>query len=369
MDLNEEWLNFNTNDNTIETEINHDKSIKDIKSGFSDIYISTKTKIAYLNMKDIELYKIFWNIDILPYYVPEEGIIKKSIKINCNNEEETEILNNKIEMLENINVTQMALLNVKTKKMIKYKDVRKVEIRFSKKDIQRYYIKKKGAFYNCFALLLRLKYKGTFKEVHIKIFNTGKLEIPGIQHDDLLIIALDHLCKYMTKIMKLTVPLTYNKSSIQNVLINSNFTCGFYINRNKLASILKYKYNIQALYDPCSYPGIQCKFYYLHGKKCQDGICNCSIDVNGNDKKCYDLSKKERSYRKCLIISFMIFRTGSVLIVGHADEPILQVIYNYLKGILTEEYNMIYQKSDIIDESKSKKTELKPRKKIIRVPI
>ena len=30
-------------------------------------------------------------------------------------------------------------------------------------------------------------------------------------------------------------------------------------------------------------------------------------------------------------ISFMIFRTGSVLIVGNCDENILNIIYNYLK--------------------------------------
>ncbi len=368
MDLNEEWLNFNTNDNTIVKEEKHNKSKKQIREAFSDIYISTKTKIAYLNIKDIELYSIFWKINILPYYLPEEGIIKKSIKINCNTEEETKLLDDKIKSIENINVTQMASLNVKTKKVTKYKDVRKVEIGFSKKDIQRYYIKKKGAFYNCFALLLRLKYKGSFKEVHIKIFNTGKLEIPGIQHDDLLIIALNKLCCYLQNVMKTKTPITYNEDSIQNVLINSNFTSGFYINRNKLAGILKYKYNIQALYDPCSYPGIQCKFYYLPEKKKQDGICTCCINVNDNIKKCYDLSKKEKKLRKCLIISFMIFRTGSVLIVGHANEDILQVIYEFLKQILIDEYDIIYQKSDMIDDTKNKK-ELKPRKKTIRVPI
>jgi hypothetical protein len=45
-------------------------------------------------------------------------------------------------------------------------------------------------------------------------------------------------------------------------LINSNFNCGFFINREALYDILKFKYNLQSIYDPCSYPGIQCKFYY-----------------------------------------------------------------------------------------------------------
>ena len=369
MNLNEEWLNFNSNDTTIISDNIVKKGEKEIESLFSDIYISTKTKIAYLNISDIDLYNIFWKIDVMPYYLPQEGIIKKSIKINCNSEEETKNLNDKIKDIENIHITQMTLLNVKTKKIHKYKDVRKVEVGFSKKDIIRYYIKKKGAFYNCFALLLRVKYKNEFKEVHIKIFNTGKLEIPGIQHDSLLIIALNQLIKYLSSIIKTDKKIIYNPESIQNVLINSNFNCGFYVNRNTLASILKYKYNIQALYDPCSYPGIQCKFYYSHDKENQNGICSCCIDVNGKTKKCYDLTKKEKHLRKCLIVSFMVFRTGSVLIVGHCNEKQLKIIYAYLKKILIKEYHNIYQKSDNDQNNTDKKKEIKVRKKTILIPI
>ena len=38
--------------------------------------------------------------------------------------------------------------------------------------------------------------------------------------------------------------ISYNKNSIENVLINSNFTCGFFINESKLYKILKFKYGI-----------------------------------------------------------------------------------------------------------------------------
>ena len=61
--------------------------------------------------------------------------------------------------------------------MIKYKDIRKVTIGISKKDIVSYRVKQKGAFYNCFVLILRV-HIGVFKEFHVKIFNTGKIEIP-----------------------------------------------------------------------------------------------------------------------------------------------------------------------------------------------
>ena len=37
-------------------------------------------------------------------------------------------------------------------------------------------------------------------------------------------------------------------------------------------------------------------------------------------------------------ISFMIFRTGSVLIVGNCGENIINIIYNFLKKMFKEEY-------------------------------
>ena len=37
-------------------------------------------------------------------------------------------------------------------------------------------------------------------------------------------------------------------------------------------------------------------------------------------------------------LSFMIFRTGSILIVGKCDEDVLFKVYNYIKQILDDEY-------------------------------
>ena len=45
----------------------------------SDIYISTKTKIAYLN-KNVDLVDIFWNIKTILYHEAREGVIKKQMK-------------------------------------------------------------------------------------------------------------------------------------------------------------------------------------------------------------------------------------------------------------------------------------------------
>ena len=115
---------------------------------------------------------------------------------------------------------------------IKFKDTRKLSIGVSKKDLLSYRCKKKSAFYNCFVLILRMKIADSFKEFHVKVFNTGKLEIPGVQSDinfqKILIQVLDTLQPFIEN------KLDYVADTFETVLINSNFNCGFFINREIL---------------------------------------------------------------------------------------------------------------------------------------
>ena len=66
----------------------------------------------------------------------------------------------------------------------------------------------------------------------------------------------------------------------------------------------------------------------------------------------------------------MIFRTGSVLIVGKCNEIMLMEIYNYLKNILNNEYHNIVQKNNITHHKpNSIEKKKKLRKKTISVNI
>ena len=60
----------------------------------------------------------------------------------------------------------------------------------------------------------------------------------------------------------------------------------------------------------------------------------------------------------------MIFRTGSCLIVGNCNKNVLNVVYNFIKQLLYNEYSNIYVKNDEITV-KTKKNKI--RKKIIQV--
>ena len=354
--LDQEWLSFSTGNDIF--NVKKTESITPLKQPpkCSDIYISTKTKIAYLN-QEINLQETFWKLPIINYHEPVNGIVKKLIKINCLTKKDTNMLTEKLENCDKYNsINQISFVDSSRI----YKDVKKINIGMCKTDLLSYRKKNKGAFYNCFALIFRIKFKEIFKEVHVKVFNTGKLEIPGIQQDELMYLTFKELIPILKSLSYENIHVIQDK--IQNVLINSNFNCGFYINRNKLFEILKYKYKIHSLFDPCSYPGIQCKFYYNISNPKMDGVCYCSTKCT----KRKNLLSDKKNNKFCKEISFLIFRTGSILIVGNCDEDILNIIYEYLKILLKKEFHNIF--NGINNEIKKKK-ELKKRKKQILVSL
>ena len=333
------------NEDFISANICMDLNIEAPKA--SGIYISTKTKIAYLNMP-IDLREIFWKIPVIPYAQPTNGVIKKQMKFNSTAQEELNYIQDKIKDEKYFEEHIITHIDNPTGR-IKFKDIRKVSIGISKKDIMSYRCKKKSAFYNCFVLILRMKVDSIFKEFHVKVFNTGKLEIPGVQSETNFQMILTHVLEILQPYIE--GKLEYKEDTEETVLINSNFNCGFYINREALYDILKMKYNLQAIYDPCSYPGIQCKFYYNPDIGIQNG---CQIS---EDNKHLYINVKE--------VSFMIFRTGSVLIVGKCDESVLMEIYEFLKIILSNEFKNICQKN-VKNENEHIGNKVKDKKKKIR---
>ena len=323
----------------------------------TDIYISTKTKIAYLN-QTIDLKDIFWKVPVISYAKPCNGVVKKQMKFNSLEPDELKFIQDKLKSETYFEEHVITHIDNPSGR-IKFKDVRKISIGVSKKDLLSYRCKKKSAFYNCFVLILRLKIADTFKEFHVKVFNTGKLEIPGIQSESNFNMILENVVTTLQPYIK--EPLGYKPDTNETVLINSNFNCGFFINREALDDILKFKYNIQSIYDPCSYPGIQCKFYY-----------NPDVDIQNG---CQISEENKHLYKNVKEVSFMIFRTGSVLIVGRCDENVLLIIYEYLKIILHNEYKNICQKisgkasnaEEFTLKSKDKKKKL--RKKNITIEL
>ena len=320
-----------------------------------DLYISTKTKVLFLN-QPIDIHKVFWNIPVTEYWIPKAGIVKKQIKIVSKNSEEFNEYQKKLEGINYYVENIIKQIDNPTARRIKFKDERKITIGISKKDIMNCRGKVKNAFYNCFAMILRFDYEGSFREIHVKVFNTGKLEIPGILNTTLLDIVKEMILEYVEPHVDTPLDFIENDSE-DNVLINSNFNCGYYINRERLHSILRSdKYRIESAYDPCSYPGVKCKFYFNNELGFNTELQKGHVSENDRNMKMNELGDN----KKYTEVSFMIFRTGSCLIVGNCSEKILKFIFEFIKKILTNEYyNINIANNDT--EIKIKKTKLRKK--------
>jgi len=334
-------------------------SVGELEPVCEELYISTKTKVLYLN-QEIDIYNIFWNIPISEYWKPAEGIVKKQMKIVSKTPEEFEDYKKKLIGIPYYKENIIKQIDNPTARRIKFKDERKITVGLSKKDIMNCRGKEKNAFYNCFAIILRFKYNDAFREIHVKVFNTGKLEIPGILNEGLLDIVKRMILEYMQP--NIATKLDFlDKDTDENVLINSNFNCGYFINREKLHAILRgEKYRIETAYDPCSYPGVKCKYYFNNELGFDSESQNGQIIQEDRSMKMSELGIN----KKYTEISFMIFRTGSCLIVGNCTERILKHVFEFIKSVLKAEYKNI---SVANEEPINKNKKIKLRKKTIMI--
>jgi hypothetical protein len=351
-----EYADFgiNSNDHHHPHQHQHQHSESEEIPVCSPIYISTKTKISYLNT-EIDIKKVFWDIPVMPYSKQSQGVVKKQIKFSSITKEELAEIEAcvKIEAEKKTAFVETQIIEHidNPDGRIKFKDQRKINIGLCKKDILNCRCKKKRAFFNCFVLIMRVEDEmsppdaRTFKEMHIKVFNTGKLEVPGIQNDASLQNVIDILITILKSIIGEHVD--YQKNKCETVLINSNFNCGYYIDRDKLYDILKYKYRINSNYDSCSYPGIQCKFFYCVDKTSetiQTGQQPTPAPAPASalvTTKMVTTKLENDDSKQYIEISFMVFRTGSVLIVGKCEDYVLHDIYAFIKELLRVEYSNV----------------------------
>ena len=151
MDIDQEWEDFLLNNEELEhdeqlhhmnncetkmSEINANTNNDNIDTTTipksSKLYISTQTKIIFLNTK-IDL-NIFWQIPIIPYHKPSNGIIKKEMIIRPQSKEELEMIQQKFHNENYFEELEIIHIDNKDGK-IKFKDKRKITIGISKKNI------------------------------------------------------------------------------------------------------------------------------------------------------------------------------------------------------------------------------------------
>lgn len=414
------------------------KTPEQIEANIQPLYISTRTKIFYLNIFEFDVANVFWQLPVINYHEPISGIVKKQMTVKLRSKEEVNEYKNTCDFHTTNTYRQERTIKEVTNDNVnarrnQFKIERIISVGVSKKDIMNCHAKEKKAFINCFALTYRIfsKVMQRFCELHMKIFSTGKITIPGIidSYD-----IIDELQTHIVNLLKPLVPApasgelaflpedklpmkrciinnkrggklptvtivakdrngapptitdnntnnntnnnpdnntnnnpTKNKvnkkvvvytPTLPDILINSNFNCGFHIIQSRFDEILSTKYNLTTLHNDMNYPGIKC-YYYINNRLPLDMSCQTG-QVHPND---YALNPIEfiEKYTK---VTFISFRTGRALILGSFSKRVLLYMYEFVKSVLVAEYRNI---CDVFgtDTVVTKPKVTKPRRRVM----
>lgn len=227
-----------------------------------------------------------------------------------------------------------------------------------KKDIDNKKGKKKKVFYNQATLILKiLSNNNKYKEVNMKIFTNGNLQMTGLKSEADGRRSIDIFFKNTKNLTSIIHNKDTNKmksvSGIKNienfeldnfeiVLINSDFSTNFKIKREVLHNLLIQQYKLFSSYEPCIYPGVNSKYFwnkeYKNDFTKEDGICHCCKQCNGKGKG--------DGVGKCKKITISIFQSGNIIITGARSIEQINDSYKFINKILKDNYSEL--KRDVI---------------------
>ena len=125
MDVDAEWDSYLANETVTREILPKVESVDSLE--FSELYISTKTKVLFVNQQ-IDINTVFWKIPIVEYWKLEAGVIKKQMKIVSKDPKEYEELQARLVdvgyYLDNV----IKQIDNPSARRIKFKDERKITI-------------------------------------------------------------------------------------------------------------------------------------------------------------------------------------------------------------------------------------------------
>ncbi len=330
--------------------------------------ISTQSINAKLNnVGNIDINAMFWALEVMPYNQRSEGVVKKQIKVQCGTPEELVAFKARLEQFPSHELTKVEHID-DPGGAAPFQYVAKLSIGLANKEVQAHRAQQRDAFFNSFTMVLRVNYQNAFKEITAKVFNKGIMSLPGMLDAELRENTLSLVDRVLGQTStsaspNLPQPLAHRPETISDVMVNSNFWCGYGLDRDKVVELMRGKYGLEASYDPSEYPGVICRYYHSQtGETYGRCPCNpvCSTLQIGNKKAA---GKRPGACQK---MTFMLFRTGSVLIVGRHNNDILHKVFRFVLKILQDDRGVL-ESEGVVERPNKRDVRKKPRRRTIWV--
>jgi TATA-box binding protein (TBP) (component of TFIID and TFIIIB) len=186
--------------------------------------------------------------------------------------------------------------------------------------------------------------KTNFKEVNVKLFGNGGIQMTGIPAEefakDTLVWLLEELCKVKANVF--TNPPKLDKFKVQ--LINSDYQVAYPINRAELHTILSRTYGLFSTFESTIYQGVNTKYYFndQHPDRDRPGICLCSKRCRGQGTG--------SGPGECKRITMSVFQTGKIIITGGRYLYQLEEAYNFLNKVMQDHADEVLRLPDSASE-------------------
>jgi TATA-box binding protein (TBP) (component of TFIID and TFIIIB) len=236
----------------------------------------------------------------------------------------------------------------------------KIECPDSKKgecteDILHKSTKEKKRFFNQSSLVFRLRLSGeanspVFKEINMKLFKNGGFQLTGVSSEEMARNALQRMIDLNKGRGIWDTPPYIKTFNIQ--MINSDYTIGKAIRRDRLYRTLVEQYGLWSSFDPITYQGVNTKFFWnkMRPANAPPGVCACPTPCEGEGSG-YKIGE-------CKKITIAPFRTGSVIITGAKHMEQLTDAYTFMNSVFHDHAEFVLR--DEVEQPGKKKTAAPP---------
>jgi hypothetical protein len=183
------------------------------------------------------------------------------------------------------------------------------------------------SFFNQSTLVLRRPFAGGFKELNMKLFKNGGIQMTGVTSQTFAVEAVEWLLALIKTFAQSPFEGAAAVTKVDVSLINTDYSLNYDIQQDNLHKLLMEQYNLFSMLEKTIYQGVNTKFFY-NTKNQGSGICSCKGFCKGQGTG--------DGEGECKRITMSIFRTGKIIITGARTMAQIEAAYVFLNKVFQE---------------------------------
>jgi hypothetical protein len=183
------------------------------------------------------------------------------------------------------------------------------------------------SFYNQSTIVLRQPFSGGWKELNMKLFPIGSIQMTGVTNQEFAVKAVEWLLAFIERLPQSPFAGKAAVTDVDISLINTDYSLSHDVQQDTLHRLLMERYNLFSMLEKTIYQGINTKFFY-NTRNNNTGICSCKGFCKGQGTG--------DGEGDCKRITMSIFRTGKIIITGARTMDQIEAAYVFLNKVFRE---------------------------------